>query len=93
MRGLIRILFLAAVLPLVTVATAQVQLGSDLLAANGFKELQGKHVGLITNPSGINRNGESTIDLLRRAPGVHRGEICCDCKARCASIDCHHEPR
>ena len=50
MRGLIRILFLAAVLPLVTVATAQVQLGSDLLAANGFKELQRKRVGLITNP-------------------------------------------
>src|SRR2546430_561253 len=61
---------LAAVLAVVQLATAQVQLGSDLLAANGFKELQGKRVGLITNPSGINRNGESTIDLLRRAPGV-----------------------
>src|SRR5256885_11222277 len=61
---------LAAVLAVVPLATAQVQLGSDLLAANGFKELQGKRVGLITNPSGINRNGESTIELLRRAPGV-----------------------
>src|SRR5688572_26955059 len=49
---------------------AQVQLGSDMLAANGFKELQGKRVGLITNPSGVNRNGRSTIDLLGRAPGV-----------------------
>jgi uncharacterized protein YbbC (DUF1343 family) len=49
---------------------AQVQPGSEVLAANGFKELQGKRVGLITNPSGVNRNGQSTIDLLRNAPGV-----------------------
>src|SRR5438093_2112463 len=70
MQALIRLILLAAVLPLVPVASAQVQLGSDGLAANGFRELQGKRVGLITNPSGVNRSGESTIDLLRRAPGV-----------------------
>ena len=70
MQALIRLILLAAVLPLVPVATAQVQLGSDVLAADGFRELQGKRVGLITNPSGVNRSGESTIDLLRRAPGV-----------------------
>ena len=51
-------------------AGAQVQLGNEVLASGGFKEVQGKRVGLITNPSGINRNGESTIDLLRRAPEV-----------------------
>src|SRR5438874_7041273 len=51
-------------------AGAQVQLGSEVLAATGFQELQGKRVGLITNPSGLNRGGESTIDLLRRAPEV-----------------------
>src|SRR5205814_6643195 len=66
----IRLILLAAVLPLVPVASAQVQLGSDALVSNGFKELQGKRVGLITNPSGVNHSGESTIDLLRRAPGV-----------------------
>ncbi|HKS37816.1 MAG TPA: exo-beta-N-acetylmuramidase NamZ domain-containing protein [Verrucomicrobiae bacterium] len=49
---------------------AQVQLGSEVLAANGFKELLGKRVGLITNPSGVNRSGQSTIDLLHSAPGV-----------------------
>src|SRR5947207_5768779 len=78
MRALIRSGFLVATLSLATtglfLATAtdfaQVQLGSEALAANGFKELQGKRVGLITNPSGVNRNGESTIDLLRNAPGV-----------------------
>ena len=70
MRALIRFAFLAGVLALASVAPAQVQPGSEVLAANGFKELQGKRVGLITNPSGVNRNGESTIDLLRHAPGV-----------------------
>jgi uncharacterized protein YbbC (DUF1343 family) len=47
-----------------------VQLGNEVLAASGFKVLKGKRVGLITNPSGVNRNLESTIDVLRAAPGV-----------------------
>src|SRR5438067_5538736 len=70
MFALMRFALLAGLLVLVAEAKAQVQLGTEVLAANGFKELQGKLVGLITNPSGVNRNGESTIDLLRRAPGV-----------------------
>src|SRR6266568_5101935 len=70
MFALVRFALLAGVLTLVPEAKAQVQLGSDVLASNGFQELQGKRVGLITNPSGVNRNGESTIDLLRRAPGA-----------------------
>ena len=47
-----------------------VQLGNEVLAASGFKALKGKRVGLITNPSGVNGNLESTIDVLRAAPGV-----------------------
>jgi hypothetical protein len=47
-----------------------VLLGNEVLAAGGFKELAGKRVGLITNPSGVNRRLESTLDVLRRAPGV-----------------------
>lgn len=46
------------------------RLGNEMLAQSGYKALQCKRVGLITNPSGVNRNLESTIDLLRRAPGV-----------------------
>jgi len=49
---------------------AQVQLGNETLAAGGFKELRGKRVGLITNPSGVNSDLQSTTDVLRRAPGV-----------------------
>ena len=49
---------------------AEVKLGDEVLASGGFKALQGKRIGLITNPSGVNRNLESTIDVLRSAPGV-----------------------
>ncbi len=51
-------------------ATAPVQLGNEVLAAGGFKELAGKPVGLITNPSGVNRRLETTIEVVRAAPGV-----------------------
>jgi uncharacterized protein YbbC (DUF1343 family) len=36
-----------------------------------FAELRGKKVGLLTNPSGVNRQLESTIEMLRAAPGVN----------------------
>ncbi|MBE0542744.1 MAG: DUF1343 domain-containing protein [Verrucomicrobia bacterium] len=49
---------------------AQVKLGNEVLAEQKFQVLAGKRIGLITNPSGVNRNLESTIDVLRAAPGV-----------------------
>lgn len=49
---------------------APVKLGDEVLAESGFKILQGKRVGLLTNPSGVNRNLETTIDVLRAAKGV-----------------------
>jgi uncharacterized protein YbbC (DUF1343 family) len=36
-----------------------------------FEPLRGKRVGLLTNPSGINSRGVSTIQLLHRAPEVN----------------------
>jgi uncharacterized protein YbbC (DUF1343 family) len=51
-------------------AEPRVMLGNEVLAAEGFKVLAGKRVGLITNPSGVNRRLESTLDVLRAAPGV-----------------------
>jgi uncharacterized protein YbbC (DUF1343 family) len=51
-------------------AAAGVRLGNEVLAADGFKVLRGKRIGLLTNPSGVNRNLESTVDVLRAAPGV-----------------------
>ncbi len=44
--------------------------GIDVLARDGFRPLQGRKVGLITNHTGIDRHGRSTIELLKNAPGV-----------------------
>jgi uncharacterized protein YbbC (DUF1343 family) len=49
---------------------AAVKLGIDVLEDRQFAELQGKRVGLITNATGIDSQGNSTVDVLRRAPGV-----------------------
>jgi uncharacterized protein YbbC (DUF1343 family) len=51
-------------------AEPRVELGNEVLAAGGFKELRGMRLGLITNPSGVNRQLQSTMDVLRAAPGV-----------------------
>jgi uncharacterized protein YbbC (DUF1343 family) len=62
------LLMLAVALP--WVVRGEVKLGNEVLAAEQFKVLQGKRVGLLTNPSGVNRHLVSTIDVLRAAPGV-----------------------
>jgi uncharacterized protein YbbC (DUF1343 family) len=49
---------------------AEVLSGIDVLESDGFKELQGLRVGLITNHTGRDRTGRQTIDVLRDAPGV-----------------------
>ncbi|MDF3056928.1 MAG: hypothetical protein K0R17_1143 [Rariglobus sp.] len=47
-----------------------VMLGVDVLEATGFRAIAGKKVGLLTHPAGVNRRGESTIEVLRRAPNA-----------------------
>jgi uncharacterized protein YbbC (DUF1343 family) len=47
-----------------------VQTGVDVLEAEKFAPLGGKRVGLITNHTGVDFQGKSTIELLARAPGV-----------------------
>lgn len=47
-----------------------VMLGIDVLESQGFAAVKGKRIGLLTHPAGVNRRGETTIDVLRRAPGV-----------------------
>ena len=62
---------LAAVLLLAGLtARAQVYTGIDMLDRYGFEELRGKRVGLVTNPSGVDRNLRSTIDIFFEAPEV-----------------------
>ena len=45
--------------------------GLEVLEKDGFKALEGKRVGLVTNPSGVDRNLRSTIDILYAAPNVN----------------------
>ena len=55
-----------------SVASAQpaVKTGVEVLRDRGFDILKGKRVGLVTNPSGVDRLLNSTIDILFNAPGV-----------------------
>jgi len=48
----------------------RVQSGLDVLEAQKFAPLRGKHVGLITNHTGLDAQGRSTVDLLSKTPGV-----------------------
>src|ERR1700675_3689284 len=48
-----------------------VQMGIDVLEAEKFAPLRGKHIGLITNHTGLDSQGRSTVDLLSHAAGVH----------------------
>lgn len=51
--------------------TPNVRTGIEMLEAEGFSILKGKRVGLVTNPSGIDRNLRSTIDILFEAEQVN----------------------
>lgn len=53
-----------------TAKTKQVMIGIDMLEKGGFVILQGKRVGLITNPTGVNRDLKSTVDVLNDAKNV-----------------------
>ena len=49
---------------------AEVLTGIDVLKRDGFKQLAGMRVGLVTNQTGRDRAGHSTIDVLFKASGV-----------------------
>jgi|AGTN01.2.fsa_nt_gi Uncharacterized protein conserved in bacteria len=48
----------------------RVKTGIEVLKESNFKILQGKRVGLITNPTGVDNNLKSTIDILHEAPNI-----------------------
>lgn len=54
-----------------SVGAATVQTGIEVLRADGFKLLEGKRVGLTTNPTGVDSNLKSTIDILWEAENVN----------------------
>jgi uncharacterized protein YbbC (DUF1343 family) len=48
----------------------KVKPGIEVLRDRGFAGLEGKRVGLVTNPSGVDSQLNSTIDILFEAPNV-----------------------
>ena len=71
-----RLFFICMALALMSCSAAAeasepvVRTGIEVLRDNGFEGLQGKRVGLVTNPSGVDRFLNSTVDILFNAPGV-----------------------
>jgi uncharacterized protein YbbC (DUF1343 family) len=67
MRGLF-----AALIGLIVAGpvAAQVKTGLDVLVEDNFRPLAGKRVGLLTNQTGIDKNGRRNIDLFAHAPNV-----------------------
>src|SRR5690242_16304364 len=48
-----------------------VRTGIDILVRDAFALLSGARVGLITNHTGLDRDGNATVDLLHAAAGVN----------------------
>ena len=73
LRPFVQCAVLAAGLFLVLAGTAPaaVVLGIDQLEKSNFAALQGKRVGLVTNPSGVDSRGRSAIDVLYHGSGFH----------------------
>lgn len=68
LSALITFIFISSIL---LAAQPAVKTGIEVLRDNGFKGLEGKRVGLVTNPSGVDSGLRSTIDILYDAPEVN----------------------
>lgn len=62
---------LLGILSLHSVNAQKVQPGIEVLQNTDFENLKGKRVGLITNPTGVDSNLKSTIDILYEATEVN----------------------
>ena len=70
MNTLLKYAVVGTILTAGTFAQPRVLTGIDVLKKNNFSSLTGKRVGLITNQTGIDAAGKSTVELLSRAKGV-----------------------
>lgn len=67
------IIILSALVFICSVSFAQkikIKTGIETLKEQKFKQLEGKRIGLITNPTGVDNDMKSTIDILHEAPNV-----------------------
>ncbi len=51
-------------------ATPTVVLGDDTFLASGWKALNGRCIGIVTNASGVTSSGENFVDAVRRNPHI-----------------------
>jgi uncharacterized protein YbbC (DUF1343 family) len=70
LRGQVATLAAQAIVPPLPPRLTGCLTGIEVLKRGGFKQLQGRRVGLITNHTGVDREGISTIDLLCKAEGI-----------------------
>ena len=61
---------LTAAMMALTVSAQKVKTGIEVLKANNFKQLEGKRVGLVTNPTGVDNSLKSDVDILHEAANV-----------------------
>ena len=71
MRRLFIVSLLCILCGAVQAQKIRIKTGIEVLKEQNFKCLEGKRVGLITNPTGVDNYMKSTIDILHEAPNVN----------------------
>ena len=69
-RWFLRLIILTLALIPLSATIGKTRPGIDGLRADHYRVLQGKRVGLLTNPAGVDSSGIPTLDILFRAPEV-----------------------
>ena len=67
---LFSLLFCLALISSAHAQKIRIKTGIEVLKDEHFRRLEGKRVGLITNPTGVDNLLKSTIDILHEAPNV-----------------------
>ena len=67
---LFSLLFCLALISSAHAQKIRIKTGIEVLKDERFRRLEGKRVGLITNPTGVDNHLKSTIDILHEAPNV-----------------------
>lgn len=66
-----KLIVLILLISSISVLSQKVKPGIEVLKDQNFKILEGKKVGLVTNPTGVDSKLKSTIDILHEAPNVN----------------------
>lgn len=70
MKKIVLVCVLCALCGVLKAQKIKIKTGIEVLKEQNFRCLEGKRVGLITNPTGVDNELKSTIDILHEAPNV-----------------------